>query len=323
MAVIIGIDEAGYGPIMGPLVVSAATFEVPDELLDQSLWDILRQSVCRHRSSSAGRIVINDSKKLYTTRGRYDCLQRGVLASLYTASDTTQFQTFGRLLQDLDSNCSAELSGYPWYASAEDWPLRYDHDDIVTASAAFANDMSNHNIRLLSLWSRPLFTGEYNRLVEAVNNKASVLFSLICELIHRGTKQYSRQNLQIVIDKQSGRSHYRQPLQRMFPDFSLKILKEVNTLSSYLLTGPDNTSMKIHFLQKGDQQQLPIALASMAGKYLRELFLEMLNGYFRKHCPEITPTAGYYTDGRRFLNDLKSYNLPSHLTPDHLLVRQR
>ena len=323
MAVIIGIDEAGYGPIMGPLVVSAAVFEVPDELLNQSLWGILRQSVCKHRSTSAGRIVINDSKKLYSTRGRYDCLQRSVLASLYTASAATRFPTLGRLLQKLDSDRPAELSEYPWYASAEDWPLRYDNDDIVTASAAFANDMSNHNIRLPAIWSHPLPAGEYNRLVEAVNNKASVLFSLICRLIHRGIKQYSRQNLQIVIDKQSGRSHYRQPLQRMFPDFSLKILKEVNTLSSYLLTGPNNTSIKIHFLQKGDQQQLPIALASMAGKYLRELFLEMLNDYFRKHCPEITPTAGYYTDGRRFLSDLKSYNLPAHLTPDHLLVRQR
>jgi hypothetical protein len=51
--------------------------------------------------------------------------------------------------------------------------------------------------------------------------------------------------------------------------------------------------------------------------------MELLNKYFQRHCPEITPTAGYYQDGRRFLADLKSHNLDPQLAPSHLLVRQR
>ena len=61
----------------------------------------------------------------------------------------------------------------------------------------------------------------------------------------------------------------------------------------------------------------------MTSKYLRELLMEMLNTYFQRHCPGITPTAGYYKDGRRFLADLEKFNLAPNLAPESLLVRQR
>ncbi|MHC5117167.1 MAG: ribonuclease HII, partial [Planctomycetota bacterium] len=33
MALLVGIDEAGYGPLLGPLVVSAVALKVPEGLL--------------------------------------------------------------------------------------------------------------------------------------------------------------------------------------------------------------------------------------------------------------------------------------------------
>ena len=35
MGLVIGMDEAGYGPNLGPLVVTGVAFEVPDDRLDQ------------------------------------------------------------------------------------------------------------------------------------------------------------------------------------------------------------------------------------------------------------------------------------------------
>jgi len=307
MAVLVGIDEAGYGPILGPLVVSASVFELPDELLTIGLWEVLGRSVCRTRKGSVGRLVINDSKKLHHGLGQYHLLQRGVLSCI-AASGKHPLTSLAELLDYLGVNCREQLAEYPWYADNVDKALlKFDQDDIATAATALAGDLQTNKISLKALWSHLLFVGQFNQMVQAVNNKY---------------KQFGRDNLQIVIDRHGGRTHYRAQLQRIFPDMQLKILKEEETLSSYHLWQP-NGSMKIHFLAKGDARQLPIALSSMTSKYLRELFMEILNSYFQHHCGQIAPTAGYYKDGKRFLDDLQSCNLAPAIAPRELLVRQR
>ena len=322
MAILVGIDEAGYGPILGPLVVSASVFELPDALLGKSLWQVLPRSVCKNRQGAGGRLVINDSKKLYLARGRYHLLQRGVLAALIAAGNDPP-GVLGDLLCCLEATCREHFSQYPWYGpDAEVYPLNYNSGDISTAANALVTELKEHHIRLHTIWSRPILTGSFNQMIQTVNNKATVLFTVASELIYQAYQKFNRDNLQILIDKHGGRSHYRAQLQRLFPDLNMKIIKEEDCLSSYHLTG-SGSSMKIHFIARGDDRHLPVALASMTSKYVRELFMELLNRYFQRHCPTITPTAGYYQDGRRFLNDLKSHNLDPQLAPHHLLVRQR
>ncbi|MFM8817867.1 MAG: hypothetical protein ACKOHI_08385, partial [Phycisphaerales bacterium] len=51
-------------------------------------------------------------------------------------------------------------------------------------------------------------------------------------------------------------------------------------------------------------RNLPIALASMAAKFARELHMRRLNAFFARHVPGLAPTAGYVQDGRRFLDDV-------------------
>ena len=325
MAILVGIDEAGYGPILGPLVVSSVTVRLPEELLTACLWQILRRSVSRTAKGAAGRILINDSKKLHAGRGDYRRLQRGVLACLAASSAQPPElpATVGQLLKLLNASGIDDLAQCPWYSvDAETWPLDFNADDISTAAAALSAELQQNQAELPGMSTRPILVGRFNHMVAQANNKAIVLFSVVAALIDEAFRHYGRENLQIVVDKQSGRTHYRRLLQTMFGHLDMKILKEEDTISSYRLSGPAG-AMRIHFLEKGDARQLPIALASMTSKYVRELFMEILNAYFKKLCPDITPTAGYYKDGRRFLADLRQHDLPTdRLRPD-LLVRQR
>ncbi|MBN1844761.1 MAG: hypothetical protein JW810_03690 [Sedimentisphaerales bacterium] len=273
--------------------------------------------------SSAGRVVINDSKKLHQKKSGYRHLQRGVLVFLAAASEKKNSKplTIGDLLKCLGAADFTGGQDYPWYRDLPDRPLHIDGDDIATCSTALSRDLGDRRIRFEGLSSQALPAGRFNQMVQAANNKASVLFSLICRLISAAYRDYGRQNLQICIDKQGGRAYYRRPLQTMFPDFQLKIIRETERISSYALHHAAG-SLKIHFLEKGEQRQLPIALASMTSKYLRELFMESLNAYFRRLIPDLRPTAGYYQDGQRFLADLEGRIAPEDIRGD-LLIRQR
>ncbi|MCJ7729097.1 MAG: hypothetical protein MUO27_04365, partial [Sedimentisphaerales bacterium] len=118
-----------------------------------------------------------------------------------------------------------------------------------------------------------------------------------------------------------GRMRYRRPLLRMFPDMHLKILKETPTVSSYELQS-DGRQVRLHFAVGADDRFLPVALASMLSKYLRQLLIENINRYFISFHAELKPTAGYWTDGLRFIEDLKR-NIPHVAFDSNQLIRCR
>ena len=68
--IISGIDEAGYGPLLGPLVVGCCAFEIPDEVRTEQipcLWKRLRRYVSKSRSKNGVKIHVNDSKVVYNS----------------------------------------------------------------------------------------------------------------------------------------------------------------------------------------------------------------------------------------------------------------
>ena len=92
----------------------------------------------------------------------------------------------------------------------------------------------------------------------------------------------------------------------MFPYMELRILRETPHSSSYELKS-DGKLMRLHFVVDADERFLPVSLASMVSKYLRELLVRCINRYFADFHAGLRPTAGYWKDGLRFINDLKEY----------------
>ena len=304
MALLIGIDEAGFGPILGPLVVSAAGFTVPDELLKSDMWQLLDGSVSCSKKHLSGRLLIADSKKAYSRSVGIGHLQRTVLASLACLGNRPE--TFDELLNLLCPKCAGRLANYPWYRGQLDCQFDGDSDDIDIAAKVFGRDLAANRMKLLNISSFCFDVGYYNEMVGKVKNKSSVLFTAVCQLIQNAKDSSNGQELQIVIDRQGGRTHYTQPLRRMFSQMDLTVLKENDKLSSYELKGSGKT-VRLHFVVKADDNYLPVALASMTSKFLRELLIQRINAYFAAHCAELKPTAGYWKDGCRFIEDLKKF----------------
>ncbi len=319
MAILVGIDEAGFGPILGPLVVSSTTLSLPSDYLTSDLWQVLFRSTGNRRKRLGGRLLITDSKKAYNKTVGIKHLERTVLSVIKCLGKNPA--TLAELIELLCPSCLERLSEYPWYKGAESHCLSANVADTAIASKVLNDDMAANGFKLQQISSCCLDVEYYNKMVTAVKNKASVLFTATSQLIKMAFDNFTGENLHIIIDRQGGRMRYLKNLQRMFPDMKLRIICENPEVSSYELQAHDG-AMRLHFKVGADEKYLPVSLASMISKYLRELLIGCINRYFSDFSPNLKPTAGYWTDGLRFIEDLKT-SLPHIRVNQNQLIRCR
>jgi ribonuclease HII len=339
LAVIAGIDEAGFGPLLGPLVVSTAAIAVPEESVAADLWDLLGGTVTRKPRKRAGSLAIGDSKELFHRQHAkaLEHLERGVLAMLATRD--AHPRSLRELLALLAPGAVGALEEYPWYAGS-DLPLPHclSATDVALAGNALAAAMGKADMRLETIRAEVVDVGEYNRTVAATHNKSVTLFDVTSRLLvflwQRLWHHAQPGSVRIHADHQGGRIRYRPGLQRVFADCEFKILDETDTLSGYRMSdlpashqaGRGQTgsarSAELFFSVESDRHHLPVALASMVCKYIRELLMELFNRFWARHVPGLAATAGYYTDGKRFLADIAAA-IEALGVPRDLLERSR
>ena len=145
---------------------------------------------------------------------------------------------------------------------------------------------------------------EFNRQIRQMHNKASVNICCIIRFIDALWKRWPNEDLRIVVDRQGGRTQYLEILQLSFDNAHIRILQESDAESRYTLW-VGNSTMKLSFLREAESQHLPVALASMIAKYVRELRMIRLNRFFCGQMPTLAPTAGYVLDARRYLAQIE------------------
>jgi len=318
--ILVGIDEAGYGPILGPLVVSATAWEVPTDRAEDCLWQTLRRSVSQTASGRQARIAILDSKQLFRRKNGLAPLERSVLAVLAAWCGRQPAMT--PLLDALCPEAPAKLAEYPWYRDVNPTlPRSADAAAIRIAASLLNSDMADHSVRIAGCWSEILPEGHYNRLIDQTKNKSVALYGLVLRLIHRIGGAFPRHGLRIMVDKLGAKSHYGPGLMRAFEDRHLRVIAEDQDHSAYeMVTGP--SSWRVSFTRSGDSRYMPVAMASLISKYLREILMGCFNAYWSRHVADLKPTAGYYQDGLRFLGDIRDHARRMNVGRD-ILIRQR
>lgn len=293
------------GPVLGPLVVSATAFEVPDELAAASMWQVLSGSVSKTAARRRSAVVIGDSKRLYSRQraNALEHLERGVLGMLHVLGQKPA--SLRAMLGLLAARTLKELPHYPWYVEHDlVLPHCISSTDLALSANVLSVGMAVVGIRPLDMQAEVVLPGEFNRIVEAVDNKSTMLFDVTSRLLVHLWRKMPGRLVRIHVDRQGGRTHYLDALQRIFEGCRFKVLEESETLSCYRIQDGERAA-EVSFFPEAEDQQLPVALASMLSKYLRELFMELFNRFWALHVPEIEPTAGYYEDGRRFYEEIR------------------
>ncbi len=300
-----GIDEAGYGPLLGPLVVAGTCFKTETIPSEGMLWDLLSDSLNNSTRNLDGRLVIADSKIVYSGKKGMKNLEEGVLS--FNSCHRKTIEDVGSFFSTVCPHKAPEISS-PWFKGTEQikLPTASNRAAIESKSAMLGASLKGSNTVFEGACVCPVLPAEYNRLVGQTGNKSMLLWQKCGTLLQQFWLRCRGLDGFVLVDRHGGRQHYRRLLTDAFPALRCDVREENNAGSVYRIS--DGTrSMWVAFKREADSLALPVSLASMYAKYVRELYMKAFNSFWCGRIEELRPTAGYAADAKRFLRDIKPF----------------
>ncbi len=299
---LVGIDEAGYGPNLGPLVVTAVWASVPSEFFARSLWHALGPAV-RRWPGNADSLVIDDSKRVYSAGGLAP-LERLALAWMGIASGVpaTLRDLWGRYSLtppgDLDETaCAAERNAaIPWVNDA---------GSIDRAVGVLQAALHHAQFECVGTACQIILPRRFNDLLQKEDSKSTALFRVNAELLRHVWEMSGAARIEVTADKHGGRNFYGALLQQTFAE-TLVLAGREGAASSQYTVSAGGRQLQVRFVPRADADHLLVAAASMISKYIRELWMGLFNSFWTRKVPGLDATAGYPLDARRFWNEIES-----------------
>ncbi len=272
----VGVDENGLGPRLGPLVVTGALLTVPSG----DGW--------RAVMTSAG---IGDSKGL-CSHGAMGEVESLVLA-LLDAELGLRPRDFDALLEALLLGGRASL--FPLCPAGESPRACHGHPlalpaygpGVTSASRSAARSIAFAGVRVRALRSSFACARALHLARDAGQSRFDVDLARMAELVG-ALRKIAGTEVEAVCGKVGGRNRYAAGLESL--GALCVTLDEGAGRSSYRFPGVGTVS----FVRDADADDPAVGLASLVGKYLRELAMTRMQSYYAEAIPGIDPASGYH-----------------------------
>ena len=295
-----GVDEAGYGPNLGPLVMTLVVAEGPDAAPPR-VWDDLAATVARADDPSP-RLWVDDSKRVFKARKGRDRLDAATLAALDAVGRPSP-RTLGDLFAAVGAGSLEKVELSPWLDPGAD-PRYPPITSRSFAEAAVARrPFAGASWRLVDVRSVVVGPRRFNESMAASpsGSKAAAHFAAFADLLRHAWDAAPRdQPLFVRGDKHGGRHFYAEPLRAAFPAADVTPGAEGPDLSSYRLASPGRPALHLDLVPRADGDDGLVSLASIVSKSLREHWMEAFNTHWLALIPGLKPTAGYPVDALRY-----------------------
>ncbi|WP_437191957.1 hypothetical protein [Planctomicrobium sp. SH527] len=314
----LGMDEAGYGPNLGPLLLGVTKWDTPGCPTKFDFYQALAPVVSAVGHANGTQLHLADSKVVFTGKHGFASLERSALALLKTLGHSVgSFHELWKVLTGgNDSRFDAKMLA-PWYHDDLALPVVASRQQVDDLAGKLQQRMEITGTQLRAIRCDVVVEERFNVLATAIgSNKSLALSRLAFQLLKSVWEAELPVKTVFVGDKHGGRNRYDELISEILDGRMILRLEESQAISRYRVG-----TTELRFQMKGESH-LPVACASILAKYVRELAMDQFNAYWTKSIPDLKPTRGYPLDAKRFRKEIELARSRLNIS-DHLLWRER
>jgi ribonuclease HII len=273
----VGVDENGLGPRLGPLVATACALETPRRDASASKLGASLGITDSKVSSGFGSMAHAEGLALAVAEAERGVAPRDadeVLAALSLDP-----------LETLRTPCPPGAHAQCWHALAVP---AFGGDLAAGREILAALGNKKGRVRVVRVRSAILCARTYNDAVERRGSKLDVDLELFERLL-LDVSAATRRELRAICGMVGGIRRYPERFAHIEASRAA-VIEETRSVAAYRI----DALGEVRFEVDADASSLPVALASMIGKYVRELAMARQNAFYRRHDPDLPEVSGYH-----------------------------
>jgi ribonuclease HII len=305
--VFVGIDENGLGPRLGPLVVTAA-FARADEKGERVLGRAARGGAASRLGDSKGLVKFGDS-------ALGEAWGRAIATRIGESAETPEALVRWLSLdgeEELRRPCPEGHAAQCWSAAGES----FEGDALLGDVTRDLQKLSARGVEVLGVRTCIVCTSRLNDASERGLSRFDVDLHTM-ERLALAVRDEVGAELDVTCGKVGGYDRY-SPAFGPLAGHLHTIVEEGRARSSYAFP----RFGRIAFVRDADASHLLVSLASLVGKWVRDLLMNRVVGYHRAVDPSLPVASGYHDPVTRRFVDASALSRKSRNLPDDCFERR-